>query len=119
MKLSFHLHFCKSKHRAANDSLIEARAEGYVSSMMDGIDDYSRSEKSTHHLSSSAQSENDESSVDGTETSSSSSSSSSSGHIVDETSTELKPYLEIGKQLNVSVSVASFLIFFCLGIVIG
>ena len=80
---------------------------------MEGIDEYSRSEKSTHHMSSSAQSENDESSVDGTETS-----SSSSGNMGDEISTELKPYLEIGKQLNVRKNSANFIISLRHGIVI-
>lgn len=65
---------------------------------MDSSGANSRSEKSSQLLSPGSEQtlEDDESSANGTE-----SSSSSSGRIEDDVSTELKPYLEIGKQLNV------------------
>lgn len=68
---------------------------------MDSSEANSRSEKSSQFLSPGSEHtlEDDGSSVDGTE-----SSSSSSGRIEDDISTELKPYLEIGKQLNVRPS---------------
>jgi hypothetical protein len=65
---------------------------------MDSSEANSRSEKSSQLLSPGSEHtlEDDGCSVNGTE-----SSSSSSGRIEDDVSTELKPYLEIGKQLNV------------------
>ena len=65
---------------------------------MDSSEANSRSEKSSHMLSPGSEQTlvDDDSSDNGTETS-----SSSSGRIEDDVSTELKPYLEIGKQLNV------------------
>ena len=65
---------------------------------MDGGADYTRLEESRQHpiMSYGQSMVDDESSINGSE-----SSTSSSRPINNEISTELKPYLEIGKQLNV------------------
>ena len=65
---------------------------------MDGSESYTRlGDPRQHHVTSSGHSMvDDENSINGSE-----SSTSSGRPINDEISTELKPYLEIGKQLNV------------------
>ena len=55
-----------------------------------------RSPTRTNRASTERSYEDDENSIEDTE-----SSTSSTGHIDDDLSVELKPYLEIGKQLNV------------------
>lgn len=74
---------------------------------MEGSELHSRSNQPPS-TSSRRSEDDDESSMNGTETS-----STSSGRIDDEVSLELKPYLEIGKQLNVRLCSLSVIVMFC------